>query len=111
MLTLIDIQSNLVSVQTLLSNTTTTVQEAKIFMLDGQSLMSSNLPIVLTQTTETLKAIQETVSGIHDSQQDYHKFIMDNWGKIVLVIIGVILLFIFHGLILRWLVGKKLKYN
>ena len=62
---------------------------------------------MLGQITETLKSIQETATGIHDSQQDYHKFITDNWGKITLAIIGLILLSIFHNIIQRVIMGKR----
>ena len=105
--TMIEVQQTLADIQVMLANSVLLLNETRQSIVNINSIVASNIPDVLNEITKTLQTIQITTSGIHDSQQDYHKFITDNWGKIVLVIITLILLSIFHGVIQRLIVGKR----
>lgn len=83
------------------------IEQTKLTIVDSRKLLSNDLSIITIQSTQTISAVNDTISDIHDSQQDYHKFIINNWGKIVVIIISLILLSIFHTLLQRLIFGKN----
>lgn len=90
-----------------LSNSTVMIKEARQAVNVATAVMSNDVPKFLTQATKTLHSIRATAVSVHKTQDTWNKIIMDNKGKIIIGVVGLIILMIFHSLIQRLILGKR----
>ena len=115
--TLVELQKTMRAGQQSLSNITEAIQSARqtlsnttVMVVEVKQTLSelrSNIPPILKQTTQTLKSIRLTAVSVHKSQFEYHQFIKNNWGKIIIGLVSLLLISVFHGLIQRLILGKR----